>query len=155
MPEEWRRDEYRISTDPALIDLDVVHGYLVRSYWSARVTRDVVARSIEHSLSFGLYTDAAQIGFARVITDYATIGYLADVFVLEEYRGRKLAVWLVETVMSHPRLQNLRVFRLGTRDAHSLYEKVGFRRLAHPERMMEITSPDLYAGDDSAGDPGP
>lgn len=152
MPEEWSRaDGYRISTDRARIDLDVVHGYLARSYWSAGVAREVVARSIEHSLCFGIYADAgdAQIGFARVITDYATIGYLADVFVLEEHRGKKLAVWLVETIMAHPRLQNFRVWRLGTRDAHTLYEKVGFRPLAHPDRMMEKVSPDLYAGDET------
>ena len=149
MPDEWTRDAYRISTDPALIDLDVVHGYLSRSYWSAGVAREVVASSIEHSLCFGIYTADAQVGFARVITDYATIGYLADVFVLEEHRGRKLAVWLVETIMAHPLLQNFRVWRLGTRDAHTLYEKVGFRPLAHPDRMMEKVSPDLYAGDET------
>jgi GNAT superfamily N-acetyltransferase len=94
-----------------------------------------------------VYFGDAQIGFARVITDYATFGYLADVFVLEEHRGQGLSVWLMETVMAHPRLQGFRVWRLATKDAHSLYEKVGFRALGHPERMMEIVDPAVYARD--------
>jgi GNAT superfamily N-acetyltransferase len=149
MGDEWRRGEYTISTDAARIDLDVVHGYLARSYWSRGVARDVVARSIAGSLNFGLYLGDVQVGFARVITDYAAFAYLADVFVLEEHRGRGLGVWLVETIVAHPALQGLRVFRLATKDAHSLYEKAGFRPLAHPERMMEIVTPDLYIDEEN------
>ena len=147
MPDEYRRGEYVISTDPAKIDLDVVCGFLARSYWAEGISREVVERSIAGSLNFGLYLGAVQIGFARVVTDYATFGYVADVFVLEEHRGRKLAVWLMETIRSHPRLQGFRRWMLGTRDAHTLYEKVGFRELAHPERMMEIVDPAVYATD--------
>jgi GNAT superfamily N-acetyltransferase len=147
MVEEYRRGEYVISTDPSRIDLDVVCGFLERSYWAAGISREVVARSIEGSLNFGVYFGDAQIGFARVITDYATFGYLADVFVLEEHRGQGLSMWLMETVMAHPRLQGFRVWRLATKDAHSLYEKVGFRALGHPERMMEIVDPAVYARD--------
>ena len=144
---EWRRGAYVISTDPAKIDLDVVCGFLARSYWAEGISREVVERSIAGSLNFGLYLGAAQIGFARVITDYATFGYVADVFVLEAHRGRKLAVWLMETIRSHPELRDLRVWLLATKDAHTLYEKVGFRELAHPERMMAIVDPLVYARD--------
>lgn len=148
MPEEWRRDGYTISTDRARLDLDVICGFLARSYWAAGISRDVVARSIEHSLCFGLYAPAGeQVGFCRAITDYATTAYLADVFVLEEHRGRGLGVWLIETVRAHPALQDLRVWRLATLDAHGLYEKSGFSPLAHPERMMEIVDPQVYAAE--------
>ena len=153
-PQEWRRGHYRISTDPALIDVDLVHRFLCNdSYWSRGISRDVVARSIEHSLAFGLYNesgaDRRQAGFARAITDYATFAYLADVFVLPEHRGRGLGVWLIECVRAHPALQGLRVWRLATADAHGLYEKHGFRAQAHPERMMEIIDAAVYEGDQS------
>jgi GNAT superfamily N-acetyltransferase len=148
---EWRRDDgYLISTDPALVDIDVVHRFLAEeSYWSRGVSRDVVARSIAHSLTFGLYDDGdgarVQAGFARAITDFATTAYLADVFVLDAYRGRGLGVWLIGCIRAHPSLQHLRVWRLATLDAHGLYEKHGFAALAHPERMMEIIDADVYA----------
>ncbi len=147
MAGEYHRGEYVISTDPARVDLDVACAFLERSYWAHGITRELVARSIEGSLNFGLYLRDSQIGFARVITDYATFGYVADVFVLEEHRGKKLGVWLMETIRAHPELQSLRVWRLATKDAHTLYEKVGFRALAHPERMMEIVDPAVYARD--------
>jgi GNAT superfamily N-acetyltransferase len=138
----WRRDGYEISTDPARVDVDVVHAFLQRSYWAPDTTRNVLERSIAGSLVFGVYdADGAQVGFARVITDYATVAYMADVFVHEDQRGRGLGVWLVETIVAHPALQGMRVFRLATLDAHGLYEKFGFRRLAHPERMMELKDP--------------
>lgn len=151
-PQEWRRGEYLVSTDPALIDLDVVHRFLSEeSYWSRGVPRDAIARSNEHSLTFGVYLQRdgarAQVGFARTITDYATTAYLADVFVLSEHRGRGLGVWLIECVRAHPELQGLRVWRLATADAHGLYQKHGFRPLAHPERLMEIIDPSVYEGE--------
>lgn len=145
MAEEWRRGQYVISTDRSRIDLDVVHAFLARSYWAEGIPRDVVRRSVEGSLAFGVYHDGRQVGGARVITDYATIGYVADVFVLEEHRGRGVGVWLMQTIMAHPALQEFRVWRLATRDAHGLYEKVGFRRAAHPENIMEIVDPDIFA----------
>src|SRR5262245_12808655 len=120
MPDEWRRDGYVISTDPGRLDLELVHRFLTQSYWSPGIPFETVSRMIDHSLPFGLYDGARQIGFARAITDRATFAYLADVFVLEEFRGRKLGEWLVEVVVSHPELQGLRRWVLLTRDAHSL-----------------------------------
>jgi GNAT superfamily N-acetyltransferase len=123
----WRKGEYAIDTDPALLDLDVLHRFLSEeAYWSPGVPREVVERSIERSLNFGLYRDGAQVGFARVVTDRATFAWLADVFVLEEHRGAGLGKWLVETVLTHPDLRDLRRWILGTADAHGLYERFGF-----------------------------
>jgi GNAT superfamily N-acetyltransferase len=129
---------YEISTDPALLDLDVVHGFLREAYWSPGVARDVVERSIARSLCFGLYApDGAQAGFARAVTDGATFAWIADVFVLEPHRGRGLGVWLMQTVLAHPDLQGLRRIVLATLDAHGVYERLGFAALRHPERWME------------------
>ncbi len=141
---ERTRDRFRISTDPALLDIDVIHGFLRDAYWSPGIPRATVARAIEHSLCFGLYAERQQVGFARICTDRATFAYLMDVFVLPEHRGNGLSVWLMESVMEHPDLQDLRIFRLATRDAHGLYEKVGFTRLANPDVMMEINRPNVY-----------
>jgi len=141
---ERSRGGYRISTDPVLLDIDVIHGFLRDSYWSPGIPRSIVARAIEHSLNFGLYEERRQVGFARVCTDRSTFAYLMDVFVLPEHRGKGLSVWLMETVMQHPDLQNMRIFRLATRDAHGLYEKVGFTRIANPDVMMEINWPNVY-----------
>ena len=124
--EEWTRDEYTISTDPARIDIGAVHRFLRESYWSPGIPRDVVERAIAGSLCFGLYRGQEQVGFARVATDYATFGYVMDVFVLPEHRGKGLSVWLMQTILGHPRLQDFRIWRLATRDAHGVYEKVGF-----------------------------
>ena len=144
MNNEWRRDEFLISTDKRLLDLSVIHGFLTESYWAAGIPLEIVERSIEHSLAFGLYQRERQIGFARVITDYATFAYLADVFILEEFRGRGLGEWLIEAVMSHTELQGLRRWMLVTRDAHGLYRKSGFEDLKRPASIMEKTCPDIY-----------
>jgi len=144
MTSEWTRGEFTISTDPGRIDLDVVHGFLTRSYWAEGIPREIVAKSIEHSLCFSLFHRDRQIGFARVITDYATFGYLGDVFVLEEYRGRGLARWLMEVVHAHPELQGFRRWVLLTRDAHALYRRMGYTTLAAPERYMERWAPEVY-----------
>ncbi len=134
-----------ISTDDARLDLDVIHGYLSRSsYWAEGIPRELVARSLRHSLNFGLYEDARQVGFARVVTDRATYAYLADVFVLESHRGHGLSKLLMEAVMNHPDLQGLRRFTLATKDAHGLYRQFGFQTLSAPERFMEIAHPGLY-----------
>jgi len=137
------RDGFEISGDPARLDRAMIHRFLHDdSYWAKGVPRDVVDRAIDNSLCFGLYDrDGRQAGFARAVTDRAAIAYLADVFVLTEYRGQGLGKWLIETVMSHPDLQGLRRFFLGTADAHALYERYGFRPLADPGRMMEIAVP--------------
>jgi GNAT superfamily N-acetyltransferase len=141
---EARRDPYRITTDAALFDLDAVHAYLTRSYWAAGIPKDVVAKAVAHSLCFGLFDGARQIGLARVVTDRATFAYLCDVYVLEEWRGRGLGTWLIEAVVSHPDLQGLRRLGLVTRDAHGLYERFGFSALAHPPRHMEKVAHDAY-----------
>ena len=141
---EYRKDEFTVSTDPALIELAVVHGFLSECYWAKGIPRDVVARSIENSLCFGVYADGKQIGFARVISDYATYAYIGDVFVIDSFRGRGLGKWLMECVMQHPRLQGLRRWSLVTRDAHGLYSKLGFEPLKRPQNYMELHRPDVY-----------
>lgn len=141
---EASRGEYRISTDRKRIDAAAVREYLARSYWAQGISREVVERSIEGSLCFGLFFQERQVGFARIVTDAMTFAYLCDVYVLEEHRGRGLSKWLMETVLAHAALQRIRRFVLATRDAHSLYERYGFRRLAQPESYMEIFRPDIY-----------
>jgi len=147
---EQRRAAFVVSSDAGWLDLDVIHGYLTRSYWAEGISRELVERSIRHSLCFGLYEWGRQVGFARMVTDRATYAYLADVFVLEAYRGRGLSSFLLEAVMAHPDLQGLRRFGLSTRDGHGLYRKFGFSGLARPERMMEILHPDAYKRKESA-----
>lgn len=142
---EWRRGEFQITTAPERLDAGVVHDFLTHSYWASGIPRGTVERSMRNSLCFGLLHKRTQIGFARVISDRATFAYLADVFVLPEYRGQGLAKWLMECIMAHPELQGVRRWLLVTRDAHGLYDKFGFRPLAHPERLMEIHSPGIYA----------
>jgi GNAT superfamily N-acetyltransferase len=142
---EYRRDGFVISTQRERLDLDVIHGYLAESYWAKGIPREVVARSIQNSLCFGLFSENKQIGFARIISDYATYAYLADVFILETYRGRGLAKWLMECIVEHPKLQGLRRWTLATRDAQRLYTQFGFTPLAKPENFMELHDPDVYA----------
>lgn len=135
----WRRGDYLISTDRSRLDLDVVHRYLSEeAYWSPGVAREIVERSIEHSLNFGLYRGEEQVGFARVVTDYATFAWLADVFVLEPHRRLELGKWLLETVLAHTELSRLRRWLLATKDAHGLYERFGFRPTAGDPRFMVI-----------------
>ena len=141
---EWRRGAFTISTDRLKLDRGAIHDFLAGSYWAKGIPRDVVDRSIEESLCFGVFDGERQVAFARVITDFATFGYLADVYVLESHRGRGLAKWLMESILAHPELQGLRRWMLVTRDAHPLYRKVGYRDLAHPERIMEMTFPGIY-----------
>src|SRR5450755_2844105 len=139
---ESRRGEFLISTDPARLDLDVIHNFLTNCYWAKGVPREVVARSIEHALCFGVYDGSgAQVGFARVISDFATIAYVGDVFVVESHRGRGLGKWLMECITQHPTLQGLRRWMLTTRDAHALYSQVGFTPVKFPERYMERHDP--------------
>ncbi|HEX9392875.1 MAG TPA: GNAT family N-acetyltransferase [Usitatibacteraceae bacterium] len=143
----WSRDEYLVSCDPAATSLEVVHRFLCEeSYWARDISRNVVATEIANSLCFSLLHRDTQIGFARVITDRATIAYLGDVFVLEAHRGKGLARWLMQCVMSHPELQGLRRWILLTSDAHRLYEKFGFAPVLAPEKWMEKFNPQAYAG---------
>jgi len=142
---------YDISTDPSRLQLESIHAYLTRSYWSPGIPRDVVARAIANSLCFGLYLRESQashaetqVGFARVVTDRSSFAYLADVYVLEAHRGQGLSKRLVEAVLAHPDLQGMRRFLLATRDAHGLYAQFGFRAPAKPENFMEIRTPPAW-----------
>jgi GNAT superfamily N-acetyltransferase len=136
---EYTHDKYTLSTDKARLDTVAIHDYLSNhSYWAKGRTQESVIRSIDHSLCFGLYDSREQIGFARVITDYSTFAYLADVYILPGHREKGLAQWMVECILGHPQLQGLRRVMLATRDAHTLYEKFGFKPLSKPERWMEI-----------------
>jgi GNAT superfamily N-acetyltransferase len=141
---EWKRDGLTISTDRARLDRGVIHEFLRGSYWARGIPRELVDRSIDNSLCFGLYDGDRLVGFARVITDYATFGYLSDVFVLESHRGRGLGTWFMESVLAHPDLQNLRRWMLATADAHGLYRRVGFSGLSRPERIMERLLANAY-----------
>jgi GNAT superfamily N-acetyltransferase len=142
---EHRKGEFIVSTDRGLIDMAVVHEFLTQCYWARGIPLEVVARSIENSLCFGLYAEGKQVGFARVITDYATYAYIGDVFVLEAFRGRGLGKWLMECIMEHPRLQGLRRWSLVTSDAHGLYARFGFEPLKKPQNYMELHRPDVYS----------
>ena len=141
---EWTKDDYRISTDKKKINVDYVHKFLSQSYWAENIPFDVVRRSINGSLCFALFLGERQIGFARVITDSTTFAYLADVFIDENFRGRGLSKWLMKVIIGHSDLQGLRRFLLATRDAHSLYRKVGFKPLNVIDPWMQIHQPDVY-----------
>ncbi len=142
---EWRRGDCAISDDPARLDTAAVHAFIAgRSYWAAGIPGGTLERAIANSLCFGLYRGERQIGFARVVTDRATFGYLCDVYVEESERGAGLGEWLVACVLEHPDLQGLRRLSLMTRDAHELYRRFGFRPLPDPARYLEIHRPDAY-----------
>ena len=154
MTNEWQRDDFVISDERARLDIEVIHRFLsTETYWASGRSLDTVKRSIDHSLPFGLYQGSELIGFARVVTDYATFAWIADVFVLAQFRGRGLAKWLMEVILSHPQLQGFRRWVLATKDAHELYRRFGFRELHRPERWMERPdpkmeeSPDYWRGD--------
>ena len=134
--------EFEISTDPSRLDIEVIHGFLRASYWAEGRSRSVVERSIRHSLCFGVYLAERQVGFARVVSDRAVFAYLMDVFVIPEFRGQGISKALMRAVLGHPELQGLRLFLLGTKDAHELYAQFGFRPLAEPDRWMAIHDPD-------------
>ncbi|GAB3261822.1 GNAT family N-acetyltransferase [Larkinella harenae] len=136
---EVQQDNFSISTDPARLQLDVIHDFLTnRSYWATGISRETLQKQIENStLNFGLYDDEKQIGYAQVLTNFTSFAYLGNVFVLEEYRGQGLSKWLMATVMNHPELQVIRRWLLATRDAHGLYKQYGFTELEQPETMME------------------
>jgi GNAT superfamily N-acetyltransferase len=140
-PLEFQRDGFTISADPARLDLDAICSFLARSYWASDRPRETTQRAIEHSLCFGMYDGEQQVGFARVVTDFATFAWLADVFVAEAYRGRGLGKWLVEVVLSHPDVQSVPRWFLATRDALELYRRFGFSALMAPERRMELNRP--------------
>ena len=147
---EWIKDGYLVSTDKSKIDVETVHHFLSRSYWAENIPLDVVRKSIENSLCFGIYHEEKLVGFARAISDFATFAYLADVFILPEERGKGLSKWLLAIILEHPQLQALRRFTLATRDAHSLYAQFGFSLFDKPERWMQKHDPDVYKRDTSS-----
>ena len=145
---EWTKGEFRVTCDPDKQDLEVIHGFLSQSYWAKGIPKETVRRSLDGSLCFALLHNDKQVGFARVISDLATVAYLGDVFVLEGYRGQGLSKWLMECVSSHPDLQGLRRWILATSDAHGLYEKYGFTALSKSHMFMERHNPNVYARND-------
>ncbi|MBA3806560.1 MAG: GNAT family N-acetyltransferase [Acidobacteria bacterium] len=154
MDHEWQHGEHSISTDRARLDTEVIHDYLSgESYWAKGRSMETIKRSIENSMAFGLYKGTEQVGFARVITDYATFAWLADVFILDSARGQGLGKWLIEVILAHPELQGFRRWILATKDAHKLYRRFGFVELKRPERWMERhdpqtqEKPDYWAND--------
>jgi GNAT superfamily N-acetyltransferase len=137
---------YSISTDPKRFQIAGIHAFLSTSYWSPGIPLETLEAAIRNSLSFGLFHDGVQVGFARVVTDRATFAYLCDVYVLPNHVGQGRAKWMLSTLLSHPDLQGLRRFLLATRDAHALYSRFGFRPLGNPSRFMEILQPNIYEG---------
>ncbi len=142
----WTRGEYSISCDPAKVDSDLVAGFLASSYWAKGIPAATVERALKNSLCFVLLHNDSQVGFARVISDRATIAYLGDVFILPDHRGKGLSKWLMECVVGHPELQGLRRWILATRDAHDLYRKFGFTALKDPDAFMELHDANVYGG---------
>jgi GNAT superfamily N-acetyltransferase len=142
---EYRHGEFTISTDRTRLNTDLIYKFLIEdSYWAQTRTPEQMQRAIDNSLCFGVYLEDKQLGFARVVSDFATFAYLCDVFILEGYRGQGLSKWLMETIVEHPDLQGLRRWLLATKDAHGLYAQFGFESLRFPERWMERTAPDAY-----------
>lgn len=138
--------DFYISTDKAKMDIDMIHQYLsVDSYWAKGIPREKVEKSIANSFCFGVFQNGKQVGFAKVITDFTTIAYLGDVFILEEFRGLGLSKLLMESIMNHPELQGLRRWILLTADAHELYKKFGWNSIKDPSRWMEIHTKNPYA----------
>jgi GNAT superfamily N-acetyltransferase len=139
------KNEFCISTDKSKLDIHSIHHFLsTRAYWSLNIPKETVQLAIQNSLCFGIYEKQKQIGFARVISDLSTVAYLGDVYILEEYRGKGLSKWLIETVMNHPNLQGLRRWILLTADAHGLYRQFGWTNLADPAKWMELHNKNVY-----------
>ena len=141
---EWKRNGYSISTDKSRIDLGMVHGFLSKSYWAENIPRHIVQNSIDNSLCFGVYHQQNQIGFARVVTDFSTFAYLADVFIVPEERGKGLTKWLMQIIVDHPKLQGLTKIHFGNQGCSRLYAQFGFTPFDKPERWMQKHDPEVY-----------
>jgi GNAT superfamily N-acetyltransferase len=141
---EWTKDDFLITTDKNKINTNYVHLFLTHSYWAESIPMETVKRSIDSSLCFSVFYLHQQIGFARVITDEATFGYIADVFIDENFRGKGLSKWLMQIIVNYPSLQGLRRLLLATRDAHELYSQFGFSQLTFTDRWMHVHTPDVY-----------
>jgi GNAT superfamily N-acetyltransferase len=145
MHHERHDGDILVTTDPARLDLATIHEFLSGSYWAKEIPREVVERSIRHSICFGAFDGGRQVGFARVISDHATFAYVADVFVVDSHRGRGIGNRIMACITSHPELQNLRLWTLFTRDAHGLYRRHGFQEARYPDRLMERRAERPYA----------
>ena len=145
MHHERHDGDILVTTDPARLDLAAIHEFLSGSYWAKGIPREVMERSIHHSICFGAFEGGRQVGFARVISDRATFAYVADVFVVDSHRGRGIGKRIMACITSHPELQNLRLWTLFTRDAHGLYRRHGFREARYPDRLMERRAERPYA----------
>lgn len=150
---DYQRGEFTISSDKSRLDIEVIHRFLDTSYWAAGRSPETIRRSIENSLTFGVYKGDQLVGFARVITDYATFAWIADVFILESFQGQGLGKWLIEVIITHPELQGFRRWVLATKDAHELYRRFGFNELKKPERWMERHDPNTEENPDYWRDP--
>lgn len=140
------KGDYIITTDKTKMDIPYIHHYLsTESYWCKDIPLDVVHRSVESSLNFGVFYQGRQVGFARIVSDFATVAYLGDVFIAPDHRGKGLSKWLMEQIMAHPDLQGLRRWILLTRDAHELYKQYGWKSIASPDRWMEVHDPEVYS----------
>lgn len=148
---EWHKDNYVVSTDRKKLDVQAIHRYLTRSTWAKGISLSVVGTSIENSLNFGVYHDKAQIGFARLITDYATFAYLCDVYMLEEYQREGLGRWVMECIHNHPVFAQLRRIMLFTTTAPWLYEKFGYEPVNRDNYAWTITRPDIYSNTKKPG----
>lgn len=141
MKSEFKKGSYIISTDKRKLQIKNIHNFLVNAYWSEGIKIERVKKAIRGSLCFGVYHYNNQIGFARVITDYVSFGYLADVFIIEEYRKRGLSKWLIKSIMNHSKLKDLKTWMLATKDAHGLYSQFGFEPMKEPQRFMRKQNP--------------
>jgi N-acetylglutamate synthase-like GNAT family acetyltransferase len=135
---EYQKDGFTISTNPGLLDINMIHDFVSQSYWARGIPKELVIKAIRHSFCFGLYDQGKQVGFARLITDFATEAEICETFVLEPYRGRGLGKWLMECVISCPSLQGIRTLSLGTADAHDFYKQVGFHVVGECPNRMQI-----------------
>ena len=138
-------DDYRVTTNQSEMDVEAIHQYLTNSYWSAGLPLETLRKALQNSFCFAALKGNEQIGFARLITDYTTFAYLADVYILEAHQGKGLSKMLLDEIFKHPKLDGLRRIMLATRDAHGLYEKFGFSKLSNPDIFMENWNPDVYA----------
>ena len=136
----WEKDDYVISTDRKKLDIAFIHSFLTRSYWAEGITYATIEKSIKNSLCFGVFHLDKQVGFAQIVTDKAIFGYLMNVFIIEEFRGRGLSKWLMQCIFDHPDVSGLRAVMLATRDAHGLYAQYGFKPLPDPSKFMRRES---------------
>jgi GNAT superfamily N-acetyltransferase len=150
---EWRRGRYHVSTDPARLDVEGTAAFLDSTYWAHGRPESIVRRSIEGSIAFGVYDGDEQVGFARVVTDRSTFGWVCDVFIRDAHQGRGLGIWLMRCIQAHPELQDLRRWLLASTSARGLYARLGFTPLPAPERFMQIdTRPSAGAPATGSGD---